>query len=450
MKRSPLHFALIVLVCLGLVTCVKNDLPTPPPMDPASELSSDPEGDTPDPNDKEDSTGSEDPVTPPATGDEEGPDTPEPTNPGTPEGPGENPPADEPPANEPPTNEPPANEPPASEPPASEPPANEPPANEPPANEPPTSEPPANEPPVAPGPAEQPAPVAVVYHVSIPASMGGAPLQTKGVTFGSDGQSISSTFDTTDNIYVYNVTQSAFACGSTGDPLPLHPDRDGKSSYLTGDLSFYKYENSAWAPVTVGENDTYQLFYLMNNPNAQTPANAAIDFSGQTGSTATAAALNYALATSVTMTLSGQQLTVNHGTVSFVLGQSMFRQRLTFKDNGTTVTPTITFLTISTQNGTLVRELHPLGTNVLGDITIANPVIDSNGDIYLSLTFDYSGSHTYDGDQLILTAQTSAGTVFECRKNIPSTGFANGKYYYGLMTLSRVFTRSGYGEANNL
>ena len=115
---------------------------------------------------------------------------------------------------------------------------------------------------------QQPAVQATVYHVSIPANFGGA--ETRAVTFGET--TASSTFATTDSVFVYNVTKNAWAHNGTKF-LHLQPTNladGGKSCTLTGDLTFCSYTPASydpsyvppvWTPVTVEAGDTYKLYY---------------------------------------------------------------------------------------------------------------------------------------------------------------------------------------------
>ena len=114
---------------------------------------------------------------------------------------------------------------------------------------------------------------AVVYHMSLQASFD---ARTKGVEFGADGQSISSQFATTDNIYVYNCTKGAFAryYDNTEEKYLLqaiHPSNlsdSDRTCDLEGDLTFYKLNDlDEWVSVEVAAEDTYSLYYQMNDPD---------------------------------------------------------------------------------------------------------------------------------------------------------------------------------------
>lgn len=86
-------------------------------------------------------------------------------------------------------------------------------------------------------------------------------------------------------------------------------------------------------------------------------------------------------------------------------------------------------------------------------ITISNPVIDANGDIYLALTFIYDNNHPAASDQIIFTAVAADGKVYDYRKTVPQgdpAGFQNGKYYYGSAILrANLGRRIGYGDSTD-
>lgn len=92
---------------------------------------------------------------------------------------------------------------------------------------------------------------APVYHFCLPAAMDND-SDTKEVVF--DGEtSVTSTFLSTDDIFVYNVTKNAWA--REGNKFAsLHPsaiEDEGKSCTLTGNLSFYTFVSQSWAPVSI-------------------------------------------------------------------------------------------------------------------------------------------------------------------------------------------------------
>lgn len=281
---------------------------------------------------------------------------------------------------------------------------------------------------------EEPA-AARAYTVSIPATIGGdqADARTRAVEFGTDGTSITTTFKTTDKVYVYNVTKACWA--SDGSSLVrLAPAAEAQNTTLDGTLQF--------AGGTPAVGDVIRLFYNINYPNGTDATNSYFAYSKQTGNPNLASDYDFAEATMKIKSISGSDITLcqvsdaTKTTAQFENLQSMFRQRLSFTESGTPVTPTIKTLVVST-NYPLVSYYYPLSTtsttqgNVLGYIRINDPVIDANGDIYLALRF--YGSAT--GDYLKFSAYANDGKFYECSKTAPTGGFQNGKYYYGTMTL---------------
>ena len=247
---------------------------------------------------------------------------------------------------------------------------------------------------------------------------------TRGVSFGNDGMSSTSTFADGDKIYVYNVTKSA-----------LEPNRlsitgisaDGKSATFTGTLSG-----------TYAAGDALKLYYNMSDFIGSDYEACEFEYAWVLdGSATTASACDYAMADAEVGTISGGTLTLASA-VTLTKLQSVFRQRLTFKKGNDTVIPTITSLIISSASNKLsMRYWVGKSRDGNGPVAIANPTIDANGDIYLALRF-LDGSNS--NDALTLTATDSEGNQYTVTKNAPSDGFKNGKYYYGAMTLTQTAT----------
>ena len=283
--------------------------------------------------------------------------------------------------------------------------------------------------------------VPAVYHLNIQA--GFDPL-TKAVTFGDDGVTITTGFEGTDFIYVYNETKQAFARTGSGDYIVLHPSfisDSGTSCTLSGDLSFYTWDETEtqWANVLVEETDTYALYYQLNLPGSGYSMNPSFDYEDQDGGIASVSGLDFAEATGVSMTLSGNTLTVADG-VRLKNLQSMFRQHLSFTKDGVAIDPgTLTSIEVSTENGTLIYMYSPTDLSdpySCGSIFLVPPVLSADNDVYLSLAFHYDEGQSADGDMLILKATDGNGNIYQCSKAVPTGGFVPSMYYHGSMTLA--------------
>lgn len=280
-----------------------------------------------------------------------------------------------------------------------------------------------------------------VYHLNIQAAL---TPQTKAVEFSSDGTSVTTMFEESDCVYVYNETKGAFARVASGNLIALHPSAitSNTSCTLAGELSFYVWDDghNQWALVTdISENDTYALFYQLNNPDSRPSNNPYFDYVEQDGSSSSVSSFDFAEATGIKMRKDGDKLTLGES-VTFTNLQSMFRLRLTFTKGGSTVTPAdIVSLAIGTKNNTLVIDYSPTGSEKHSSIHsfsfLVPPVLTSDNDIYLALSFSYDDEHKASGDELILLFTDAEGNLYQGSKGVPSGGFENSKYYYGSMTL---------------
>lgn len=267
--------------------------------------------------------------------------------------------------------------------------------------------------------------------------------QTKGVGFGADGETISTQFETTDCVYIYNETKQAYARKATGELIALHPSNiSGAYCNLTGDLLFHVWDTvlEKWTPVSVEEGDTYALYYQMNVPSPGQDNIPSYDYGFQDCRPKTASACDFAQAVGVEIQKSAATLSVPDGVVLKNM-QSMFRLHLSFNNGGVPVVPeTMEALTINTKNGTLVETYAPThdpdDRYLMSGFTLGSPVISADGDIYLSLAFLYDDLSPAEGDELILTVRDVEGNVYRGSKAVPTDGFVNSKYYYGDVTMA--------------
>lgn len=244
---------------------------------------------------------------------------------------------------------------------------------------------------------------------------------TRGVSFGSDVSSSNSTFSVGDKIYVYNETQGwqdreYLTVSSISD--------DGKTADFSGTL------NGGYDP-----NDALKLYYNVSYYNEDYRNLSRFNYQDVLdGSASSASACDYAIANATVGSVSSGTLTLS-APVTLQKMQSVFRQRLTFKDTNEgqpITTPNIVQLTVSSLENKLNRQYFLNGDVYEMPIAIPNPIIDNNKDIYLALRFSDGSTSS---DALTFTAIASNGIVYVGTKTAPSEGFKNGKYYYGNLTL---------------
>ena len=244
---------------------------------------------------------------------------------------------------------------------------------------------------------------------------------TRGVSFGNDGTSSTSTFADGDKIYIYNETQG----WQDRKYLTVsNISADGKTADFTGTL------NGGYNP-----GDALILYYNVSYYNESHRDLSRFNYQGVLdGSASSASACDYAIANATVGSVSSGTLTLS-APVTLQKMQSVFRQCLTFKntnDGEPIATPNIVQLTLSSQENKLNRLYFLNGDVYEMPIAIPNPTIDSNKDIYLALRFSDGSTSS---DALTFTAMASDGNVYVGTKTAPSGGFKNGKYYYGNLTL---------------
>ena len=243
---------------------------------------------------------------------------------------------------------------------------------------------------------------------------------TRGVSFGSDGTTSTSTFVVGDKIYIYNETQGKLERNYL---TVSHISDDGKTADFSGTL------DGRYIP-----GNALKLYYNVSYYNEKNLELSRFDYQGVlNGSASSASACDYAIANATVGSVSSGTLTLS-APVTLQKMQSVFRQRLTFKNTneGQPITPNIVQLTVSSLENKLNWLYFLNGDAYEMPIAIPNPTIDSNKDIYLALHFSDGSTSS---DALTFTAIASDGNVYVGTKTAPSEGFKNGKYYYGNLTL---------------
>ena len=262
---------------------------------------------------------------------------------------------------------------------------------------------------------KEPSVAGKTYTLTIPATM--PTDDTRSVAF--SGTTCTSTFESTEKIYVYNVTKSAMLGGYL---QPANISASGKGCDLTGTL---------WGG-TIEAGDELQLFYNMNSLCGFPVDHEWYDmgqnlyyYTDQDGTPSTI--VDGAIATVTVSDYSSSALTTT-ATASFQSVQAMFRFQ--FKDENNNAI-NVKSLEIKSKNGALVDCYRPLAEDPDDlkqydnyNITLGTATTDY---IYVSICIDETLSA---GDELTFTAIDADGNDYKGTKSVPAGGFKNGKYYY--------------------
>ena len=241
----------------------------------------------------------------------------------------------------------------------------------------------------------------VVYAVSIPAGFAEGTPGTRAVSPNGSG-GLDATFTTTDDISVYNVTKGALAQDKEYNLKLLHPDADGATAKLVGELTFYDRPNY----VTVDVGDVLLLF---NN------VDGTIDYSSdnsgglQSGTLSCLNIFDFAWCEVSITGISGtgtvgDPYTLTTSKADFVNAQSMFKFTFTGLPSGVGVKK----VTIHSAGDKLIIFYDPWDdTNSRGDITI-----DFDSSIY-------DGHDGYDGIANARREANGAGVVYAALRFAP-------------------------------
>ena len=259
--------------------------------------------------------------------------------------------------------------------------------------------------PVLENPADNPeteAPV-VAWKVAVSATMG----ETKALAEDPVTHALIATFETTDNVYVYNRTKNVV------DPSPLHPDKNGAEVLLTGSLS--------------NDYDAGDELVFCYNSNSE----GNFPYSkGQKGTLATVA--DYATAELAISAADAVNKTIT-GAATFINMQSIFGFNFTDGSDAIPVRAAEVFtegrklvsLIYSTTSPSRVQTLYDRAT------LVANAPV--SGPFYAGLRNDYDEDDTYH-----FRINDGAGHLYSGTKSAPAGKIVNGKYYSSSVTLSPV------------
>ena len=255
---------------------------------------------------------------------------------------------------------------------------------------------------------EQPAnPAQHTYTMTIEATKGGDAATTRALAL--DGKTLNATWQTTDEVAVYNYTQQA----ALGDHLS--PQSDGASATLTGSLTG-----------SVAKDDVVYLLW----PSVDA------DYTGQDGTLATIAkrydyTKGVAKVTSVDGTTIGAEDSSYGGPVLFTNSQAIVKFTLIDKATGSPINATQ--LTIDAKVGVesrLIQSLTYPDTYTLGTITI-NRTTPTGNVVYAALPFSSQASFTFD-----LTATDGKYTYTYEKAGVT---MLNGRYYEITVKMTRAY-----------
>lgn len=276
--------------------------------------------------------------------------------------------------------------------------------------------------------AEEPTPVVnpaqpQTYRVSIPATIGGD-AETRAVSF--SGTESTSTFSTSERVYVYNVTTGKALDGYL---QPTNLSADSKSCDLSGTLTG-----------TLSEGDNIKLLYNLEYYNVNyinNQSNPSYCFFSCDEQDGTASGVrDGAMATATVGTYAGSGTLTTTDPASFTNVQSMFRFQFT---DGTSLI-NVKLLRITSENEAVSELYYPLITNGSKynyapiNVTLANATTEY---IYVALCFDESKT---SDNVLNFRVQDADGYIYEGSKPAPTGGFKNGKYYWNSSAITLTKT----------
>ena len=223
-----------------------------------------------------------------------------------------------------------------------------------------------------------------------------------------DVDKIRATFQTTDNIYVYNKTKRK------ADPSPLHPDQDGVKANIIGTLS---------ESCDYDKGDELVLCY---NPEYIEGEGLRFSYGNQKGDLSSVA--DFAKATKIITAEEASAKTLS-GSVSFENLQSIFR--FTFSDDG--INYNIKRVIIYTEKNKLVHT--DMTCHTFEGVTTSKIVVTrekpSADPIYVALRNENTEEDTY-----IFLVEDDQGFVFKGEKVAPAGKIVNGKLYYSKVNMA--------------
>ena len=260
---------------------------------------------------------------------------------------------------------------------------------------------------------------AQTFTLSIPATIEGSGSLSKKVTLGGTdaAPAATGTFETSEKIYVFNVTKNAFVSDDYHYLQPSDISEDGKSCTLTGSFTG-----------TIEAGDQITLLYNLNAFYKSYPGSCVFRsdendlFDGGIAKNLT-----------VTSTDNGKLTTESPAVIQ--LCQSIFRFKFVDENDNA-----ITVKTLVIESSAAAKYYYPLKTSSPYLVhqptwTFNTPTSDY---INISIIIDESNGT----NPFAFKVTDDANNVYEGDKSAPSGGFLNGKYYYNASPIQLTKTSS--------
>ena len=263
------------------------------------------------------------------------------------------------------------------------------------------------------------------YKFSIPANMGGG---TRAIAYNSETGNYDATFETSDRIFVYNVTKDAegykiykYDGGEKYETAFLNPDANGKTANLCGQIDAFRSRKSG-ENVTPEKGDELMLIY--NNSGTY------LDYSrNYAGGNYLSDIADYAIASvKITSTDAG---VIKTEPSSFSNPQSIYK--INFIGIGSNVK--IKKVTISSEQEKLVCEYEPTRIDWPNNFSPVSYIYDKEGTDQHELIFmlrfatpPYQDTESTSGDVISFVALGSDGRYYMGKKEVTGD-LKNGLYY---------------------
>ena len=284
------------------------------------------------------------------------------------------------------------------------------------------------------------------YKLSIPANMGGG--GTRAIAYNSETGGYDATFETTDRIFIYDVTKNAEGIEKTEwgwNIASLNPDANGKTANLCGVIDGFRSWNSG-EDVKPEIGDELMLFYNTDG----TYLNYNRYYTGDWYYNSDIA--DYAIASVKITSIDGGVIKTEPS--SFWNPQSIYK--INFKGIGSDVK--IKKVTISSKQEKLVCEYVPTDIDWPNHFSPVSYIYDKEGTDQQELTFmlrftdrPYSDAESTSGDVISFLALGSDGHYYKGTKSV-TTKLENGKYYQAEVAmedagLAMTLTNNTTGES---